>query len=107
MAHARQRDAHRTLRAGVSSNDGDNRGPPRPLPPDIRVILSRTTGEGVRYAQLSDGLGEAGWQNRCNGVESIHVAARRTPSMGACPASLGSADSDADRPFCVSSSVMR
>jgi hypothetical protein len=26
MAHARQRDAHRTLRAGVSSNDGDSRG---------------------------------------------------------------------------------
>ena len=29
MAHARLRDAHRTLPADVSSNDGNNRGPPR------------------------------------------------------------------------------
>jgi hypothetical protein len=54
MAHARLRYAHRTLRACVSSNDGDNRGPPRPLPPGVRryrtsrdVVRSRS-----RLAQL-------------------------------------------------------
>lgn len=80
---------HRTRSREVSSNNGDNAGPPRPGTPDIRVILNRSTRGAVRCTTRRTVLSG---DDRCIGPPWVWSRSRRrrgTPNRSALAGEQG------------------